>query len=146
MSPAHRLGSRPPECRHPFGGHSLPTPGGKCAPKGLRGAFFGADLPILYPDLSAACRFSAPKWRPARPARNPEICTPIRIEVHSGYTDAAIGRGSRHVLGCMRVSEAKSCALKLVAGAGAASGGSKFVLHALRVLERLRERVHALAN
>ena len=58
-------------------------------------------------------------------------CGVTRFDAH-----ADVGRGSRHVLGCMRVSEARSCALKLVAGAGAASGGSKFVLHALRVLQQ----------
>ena len=43
-------------------------------------------------------------------------------------------RGSRHVLGCVLVSEAAACDVRMRVGRGAVTGGSKFVLHALRVL------------
>ena len=65
------------------------------------------------------------------------VCDSIRFNAH-----APNGRGSRHVLGCMRVSEARACWLRLVARS-AAGGGSKFVLHALRVLQQQTSRVES---
>ena len=67
----------------------------------------------------------------------------MRFDAHA----TAVGRGSRHVLGCLPVSEAAACVLRLavappLGGGGDArgSGGTKFVLHALRVLVQQQQQ------
>ena len=56
-------------------------------------------------------------------------CTETSFDAH-----APASRGSRHVLGCVPVTEASACIVRLSVGGRSQSGGSKFVLHGLRVL------------
>ena len=56
-------------------------------------------------------------------------CTETSFDAH-----APASRGSRHVLGCVPVTEASACIVRLRVGERSQSGGSKFVLHGLRVL------------
>jgi hypothetical protein len=55
-------------------------------------------------------------------------CRPALVDAH---TDE---RASRHRLGCLPVSAARECDVRLAVTAASRSGGHKFVLHALRVL------------
>ena len=57
-------------------------------------------------------------------------CATGRFDAHA----KAAGRGSRHVLGCLPVSEAAACVMRLAVATATSSGEHKFVLHALRVL------------
>ena len=70
------------------------------------------------------------------------------------HHSVAPGSGSRHLLGCVAVSESPACVVRLsvvprgaafaaagstVGSEGGGGGGSKFVLHALRVLVEPRQ-------
>ena len=59
-------------------------------------------------------------------------CGPgLAFDAHTPLT-----RTSRHVLGCFAVSAHAECHVRLALAARTSSGGHKFVLHALRVLEQ----------
>ena len=84
-------------------------------------------------------------------------CDPSVFDAHHSV---APGSGSRHLLGCVAVSESSACVVRLSvvprgeafaavgstvgsegggSGGGGGGGGSKFVLHALRVLVEPRQ-------